>query len=150
MSKLSQIRQALKNNPRVKIVKVWDNFYLPTENGRLCHNAHLRVAPAEGSFSDQEMRQFIDSLVPELNRSNRVSPFRDPENNFCMRCAIFFEEPVGVESSRSEFVLTDADMILATPGFVDGKGVIENVDQPLMREIMVSVYEDVLSATRWL
>ncbi|MBP9782381.1 MAG: hypothetical protein KBC50_01465 [Candidatus Pacebacteria bacterium] len=144
MSKLTHVREALKNNLNITIVAALEQNYLPSKSGYWSHTVDFYVAPKNGCVSTaNELQALMMSLVPGLELSCKDNfTESDIEIKFGK---LYFDEYIGTRASRLEIILTDSDMF-STKGFVDGKYLVEK-SQKVERRTWVSLFPSVQIAT---
>lgn len=143
MSKLTLVRMALQNNPKIMIVGAPERNHLPDRSECWSHTMDLYVAPRVGVYEAEELQAMMMSLVPGLEPT-RKDDFRDCDHDIEFG-KLYFDEVIGTEYVRREIVLSDEELF-STSGFTDGKLIIENVLQ-VQRRTWVSLFPDVEIAT---
>lgn len=126
MSKLTQVRKALQENPNVTIVGALEKNHLPYRDGYWSHTIDFYVTPKGGVYTTKELQALMMSLVPGL-----VPTCRDDfyELGGGMKFGkLYFDEDIGIEAVYHKITLIDEDMF-SSRGFVDGKRVIERTEK---------------------
>lgn len=127
MSKLTQVRKALQENPTITIVGAPEISYLPDRNGFWSHTIDFHVAPKKGGlYTVEELQALMMSLIPGLEPTSKQD-FREWSREMDFG-RLYFDEDIGMEAVRREITLTDEDMF-SSSGFVDGKLVIEYTEK---------------------
>ena len=144
MSKLTQVRTALEDNPGIAIVGAPECNHLPNRVSYWSHTVDFHVAPKTGGvYTAGELQALMMSLVPELE-PNQKDDFW--ESDLAMQLGkLYFDEEIGTEVVRREIVLSDEDMF-SSPGFVDGKCTIQRTER-VQRRTWVRLFPNIQIAT---
>ncbi len=149
MSKLTEIRRALRDNRNVVVVGVKEVNNLLKEHEYWVHKLTYYTAPREHLFRADELQPFMLSLCPsELGiRPMDIEPFSEAYSG---RRKLGFgslnlHEEVGVKTCWEETVITDPDLTLPE-GFVDNKLIVSKNDR-LLRGITIRLFPTVALAT---
>ncbi len=144
MSKLTQVRKALEDNPSITIVGAPERNHLPSRDGYWSHTVDIYVAPkTDGVYTVEGLQTLMMSLVPELEQTCKDN---FSEGDYSMSFGmLYFDEVIGTEAVRREMVLSDEDMF-SSDGFTDGKLIIEYVND-VKRRTWVRLFPNVEIAT---
>jgi hypothetical protein len=140
MSKLSQVKKALQNNPDITIVATKEINHLPDKDGFFSHTVDFYVAPKNGTVSTaEELQALMMSLVPEIKPSS-IDKFRDLSDSIELG-KLYFDECIGIKNVK--IVLTDEDMF-NVGSFVDGK--LDRTEK-IERRVWVRLYPNIQIAS---
>ena len=139
MSKLSQVRKALQDNPNITIVAAKEINYLPNKHGYFSHTVDFFVAPKNGTLSTgEELQALMMSLIPGIKPTS-VDNFHDYGDSMSLG-KLYFDENIGIKNVK--IVLTDEDMF-SSIDFVDGK--LEQSEK-IERRAWVRLYPNIQTA----
>ena len=149
MSKLTEVRYALKGNGSVVIVSEpsYDNC-LPT--GSLNYQVVFKVIPEEPIITADGMQKFMEGLFPDGPEPDFSRPFRSGDNEFCgpymeLGSLRFVDE---IAKQRNPLVITltpdereaYSDDVLARAGYRDGRKRTKTMSRDVKRTTIVRTY----------
>lgn len=145
MNKLTQIRQALRENPSIKIVKSTEFVELPRSSvnylpSRMEHIVDFYVAPISGIYDIKSLQALMMSLVPKMEPTDHYDFCNYGDDGGMKLGSLWFREIIGNDLSRHEVVLTDEDMFSSVE-FVNGRQTIEH-NKYIFREINIWLFPD--------
>ncbi|OGH68696.1 MAG: hypothetical protein A3I29_04885 [Candidatus Magasanikbacteria bacterium RIFCSPLOWO2_02_FULL_44_11] len=136
MSKLREIRQALKGYFNIVIVGDKEINYLPDRNEHFGQLVNIFVAARTGLYRASELQALMFTLIPTV-APTRFDNFSEERNDLKFG-KLYFDEEIGEESLYRNITLSDDDL-RQTNGFVDGKMEI-NKKIKLERRTLVRLY----------
>ena len=135
MNKLRTVREYLKTNPDVIIVKDFESNFLE-KNSYCCkygdYNVDLYVAPKNGLYTAEELQEFMMGLIPDglMPTHKRDFSLKRPDitsTRYLQHGYLYFDEEIGKEREivQRDQIITHEDLI-NSEGFFDGKRKIYN------------------------
>ncbi|MCK4553068.1 hypothetical protein KAT80_02600 [Candidatus Pacearchaeota archaeon] len=116
MSKLSNIEQSLKTNPKVRLVqKALDGFYSDLNHEfSQTRVVHYVVAPKKGAYTKESLQKFMGELVPkEIGRAYSKKDFS--EDDSCLKFGYLYFREEDVEEITDNFTKNKLTEIIIYP-----------------------------------
>ena len=149
MTKLTQVRKALKKNLKIKIVHEEDWNCLPYRSGPDDAGGPSQIldfytALKSGAIEAvEDLQTLMMSLIPDLKSTSKID-FRDLGHKIGFG-SLQFVEKIATETIRREVILTDKEVV-PSGGLIDDKHETKTVRQ-LERLILVRVFPNIQIAT---
>jgi hypothetical protein len=138
MTKLEIVRHALETNPKVVILSMHEENYLPNRHGYWSHTLDYWAAPKKGIYTAKKLQDFMTGLIPGL-QPTCADEFRQSSQSLEFG-KLYFDEQIGSEQITRICTLTDP-LMFHSQGFEEGKRtIIEN--QEYMRRTWVRLFPD--------
>jgi len=150
MNKLRTVREYLKTNPDVIIVKDFESNFLE-KNSYCCkygdYNVDLYVAPKNGLYTAEELQEFMMGLIPDglMPTHKRDFSLKRPDitsTRYLQHGYLYFDEEIGKERKivQRDQIITHEDL-MNSEGFFDGKREICNdISKTLMLRTAVKPF----------
>lgn len=142
-SKLSIVKNALENNPNIRILEVRRGNYLSIiRSGPWSETYDLITVPEEPLYDINKLQELMLSLIPNGLEPTSITDFYKFGKHGIYFGKLYFDEHIGLEKTLTELAITDPDLLKDESlklEFSYGKKLIKK-ERPLQRRTWVSLY----------